>query len=112
MIVAAQDSDNEEDDQFVVDAAPQLPEASELEMVSERARLLLSLPAAVLERPLQHLGYVDKTFLRFFSQISAFFNFVIALRRTMEAAFRESAFSSLLSCPGAHSRRGGRGEAR
>lgn len=34
VIVDAQNSDGEEDDQFVVEAAPQLPEMSELEVVS------------------------------------------------------------------------------
>ncbi|XP_034511401.1 TRAF3-interacting protein 1 isoform X3 [Ailuropoda melanoleuca] len=50
VIVAAQDSDNEEDDQFVVDAAPQLPEASELEMV----------PTVDVEDEEKHGGLVKK----------------------------------------------------
>lgn len=35
VITESQNSDNEDDDQFVVEAAPQLPEMSELEMVGE-----------------------------------------------------------------------------
>lgn len=34
MIIDSQNSDNEEDDQFVVEAAPQMSEMSEIEMVS------------------------------------------------------------------------------
>lgn len=43
MIVDTQNSDNEEDDQFVVEAAPPLPEMSELEMVRQRECRFLSL---------------------------------------------------------------------
>ncbi|XP_040494483.1 TRAF3-interacting protein 1 isoform X8 [Ursus maritimus] len=50
VIVAAQDSDSEEDDQFVVDAAPQLPEVSELEMV----------PTVDVEDEEKHGGLVKK----------------------------------------------------
>lgn len=40
VITESQNSDNEEDDQFVVEATPQLPEMSELEMVGEARRAL------------------------------------------------------------------------
>lgn len=40
VITESQNSDNEDDDQFVVEAAPQLPEMSELEMVGEAWRAL------------------------------------------------------------------------
>lgn len=35
VIVESQNSDNEEDEQFVVEAAPQLPEMAELDVVSQ-----------------------------------------------------------------------------
>nr|XP_055202132.1 TRAF3-interacting protein 1 isoform X2 [Nyctereutes procyonoides] len=50
VIVDTQNSDNEEDDQFVVEAAPQLPEMSELEMV----------PAVDVEDEEKHGGLVKK----------------------------------------------------
>lgn len=40
VITESQNSDSEDDDQFVVEAAPQLPEMSELEMVGEAWRAL------------------------------------------------------------------------
>lgn len=45
VITESQNSDNEDDDQFVVEAAPQLPEMSELEMVGEAPHAGLSPPA-------------------------------------------------------------------
>ncbi|XP_025786432.1 TRAF3-interacting protein 1 [Puma concolor] len=50
VIVDAQNSDGEEDDQFVVEAAPQLPEMSELEVV----------PAVDVEEEEKHGGLVKK----------------------------------------------------
>ncbi|XP_038430293.1 TRAF3-interacting protein 1 isoform X11 [Canis lupus baileyi] len=50
VIVDTQNSDNEEDDQFVVEAAPPLPEMSELEMV----------PAVDVEDEEKHGGLVKK----------------------------------------------------
>ncbi|XP_043434277.1 TRAF3-interacting protein 1 isoform X3 [Prionailurus bengalensis] len=50
VIVDAQNSDGEEDDQFVVEAAPQLPEMSELEVV----------PAVDMEEEEKHGGLVKK----------------------------------------------------
>ncbi|XP_064443440.1 TRAF3-interacting protein 1 isoform X5 [Mirounga angustirostris] len=50
VIVDAQNSDNEEDGQFVVEAAPQLPEMSELEMV----------PVVDVEAEEKHGGLVKK----------------------------------------------------
>ncbi|KAM9248884.1 TRAF3-interacting protein 1 isoform 2-T2 [Dugong dugon] len=50
VIVDSQNSDNEEDDQFVVEAAPQLSEMSEIEMV----------PAVELEEEEKHGGLVKK----------------------------------------------------
>nr|XP_025743745.1 TRAF3-interacting protein 1 [Callorhinus ursinus] len=50
VIVDAQNSDNEADDQFVVEAAPQLPEMSELEMV----------PVVDVEAEEKHGGLVKK----------------------------------------------------
>ncbi|XP_060480295.2 TRAF3-interacting protein 1 isoform X7 [Panthera onca] len=50
VIVDAQNSDGEEDDQFVVEAAPQLPEMSELEVV----------PAVDVEGEEKHGGLVKK----------------------------------------------------
>ncbi|XP_045337900.1 TRAF3-interacting protein 1 isoform X5 [Leopardus geoffroyi] len=50
VIVDAQNSDGEEDDQFVVEAAPQLPEMSELEVV----------PAGDVEEEEKHGGLVKK----------------------------------------------------
>ncbi|KAL2775352.1 TRAF3-interacting protein 1 isoform 2, partial [Daubentonia madagascariensis] len=50
VIIDSQNSDNEEDDQFVVEAAPQLSEMSEIEMV----------PAVELEEEEKHGGLVKK----------------------------------------------------
>ncbi|XP_044097895.1 TRAF3-interacting protein 1 isoform X4 [Neovison vison] len=50
VIVDAQNSDNEDDSQFVVEAAPQLPETSELEVV----------PAVDMEAEEKHGGLVKK----------------------------------------------------
>ncbi|XP_062954756.1 TRAF3-interacting protein 1 isoform X2 [Cynocephalus volans] len=50
VIVESQNSDNDEDDQFVVEAAPQLSEMSEIEMV----------PAVDLEEEEKHGGLVKK----------------------------------------------------
>lgn len=41
VIVESQNSDNEEDEQFMVEAAPQLPEMSELDMVSQPGGVFL-----------------------------------------------------------------------
>uniref|UniRef100_A0A2K6GM26 TRAF3-interacting protein 1 n=1 Tax=Propithecus coquereli TaxID=379532 RepID=A0A2K6GM26_PROCO len=50
VIIDSQNSDNEEDDQFVVEAAPQISEMSEIEMV----------PAVELEEEEKHGGLVKK----------------------------------------------------
>lgn len=80
MIVDLQNSENEEDDQFVVEAAPPLSEVSELEMVSAMAGrfvMALSLQRSVLCR---------QNFPLIF-QLVFYPNFAIPLLRSLKVGF-------------------------
>ena len=67
MIVESQNSDNEDDDQFVVEAAPQLSEVSELEMVGQPQRMCYNHTQTALELILHFEICVDRIFLQRFS---------------------------------------------
>lgn len=63
VIIDSQNSDNEDDEQFVVEAAPQLSEIAEIEMVSSPEGLVLS--NMFKNEDFSFSVYIDTVFLIF-----------------------------------------------